>query len=105
MHLNQKYYKQFFKDNYGKEDVLSKEEKAQPIELEWEDEDSFWLSTPNPKEGKKPIKLRVDIRVLPEKLVQACKVGAARGEPNNSPDLPPPVGRLKFSLNPFAMLA
>ena len=85
--------------------MLAKDEKALPIELEWADEDSFWLSTPNPKEGKKPIKIRLDIRVLPEKLVKACAVGAARGEPNNSPSLPPPVGRLKFSLNPFAMLA
>ena len=79
MHLNKKYYNQFFKENYGKQDVLSKEEKAQPIELGWDDEDSFWLSTPNPKEGKKPIKIRLDIRVLPDKLVKACPVGAARG--------------------------
>lgn len=32
------------------------------------------------------------------------KVGDARQEPNHSPFLPPPVGRLSLSLNPFKML-
>lgn len=104
-HLNQKYYKQFFRENYNKVDVLDQVVQAEPLELEWEDEDSFWLTTPNPEAGKKPIRIRIDVRILPEKLSQASKVGEARGEPNNSPDLPPPVGRMKLSLNPFAMLA
>ena len=32
-------------------------------------------------------------------------VGVARKEPNHSPFLPPPVGRLNLSLNPFKMLS
>jgi hypothetical protein len=32
------------------------------------------------------------------------KVGGGRTEPNNTPYLPPPVGRLEWSLNPFKML-
>ena len=32
-------------------------------------------------------------------------MGEARQEPNHSPFLPPPVGRLSFSLNPFKMLS
>lgn len=35
---------------------------------------------------------------------EANKVGEARQEPNHSPFLPPPVGRISFSLNPFKML-
>ena len=31
------------------------------------------------------------------------KVAGGRSEPNNNPFLPPPVGRLKFTLNPFVM--
>ena len=31
-------------------------------------------------------------------------VGSGRAEPNHSPFLPPPVGRISFSLNPFTML-
>ena len=34
---------------------------------------------------------------------EANKVGEARQEPNHSPFLPPPVGRLSFSLNPWKM--
>ena len=34
---------------------------------------------------------------------EANKVGEARQEPNHSPFLPPPVGRLSFSLNPLKM--
>jgi hypothetical protein len=30
-------------------------------------------------------------------------VGAGRNNPNHSPFLPPPVGRLKFSWNPFVL--
>lgn len=33
------------------------------------------------------------------------KVGDGRNEPNVMPYLPPPVGRIEFSLNPFKMLA
>ena len=32
------------------------------------------------------------------------KVGDARSEPNHSPYLPAPTGRLEFSFNPFKML-
>ena len=32
------------------------------------------------------------------------KVGDARSEPNHSPYLPPPPGRISFTLNPIKML-
>lgn len=35
---------------------------------------------------------------------EANKVGDGRNDPNVNPFLPPPVGRLKFTLNPFAMI-
>lgn len=38
-------------------------------------------------------------------MADSNKVGDARSEPNHSPFLPPPVGRISFSLNPFKMLA
>jgi len=36
-------------------------------------------------------------------LAEANKVGEARQEPNVNPFLPPPLGRLSFSLNPLKM--
>jgi hypothetical protein len=34
---------------------------------------------------------------------EANKVGDARSEPNHSPTLPPPEGRIKLTANPFEM--
>ena len=58
----------------------------------------------NDTEKKKPIELKLDIRVVPKGFAETNKVGAARGDPNVEPTLPEPEGRFKLSLNPFAML-
>jgi hypothetical protein len=49
--------------------------------------------------------LRIDVRLYPLKEAEANPVGAARNDANMEPYLPPPVGRLEFSLNPFKMLS
>ena len=71
--------------------------------MEFEDEDSFWLSVHTAK-SEKPIKIRLDIRVLPGADALSQKVGDARSEPNNSPYLPSPIGRMQLSLNPITIL-
>ena len=71
--------------------------------IEFKDDDTFVLTTKS-KEGK-PVKIRLDLRILPVHIAKNMEVGAARQEPNNSPYLPPPVGRIQFTLNPFKMLA
>lgn len=38
------------------------------------------------------------IQIWPKDKATVMAVGAARSEPNTNPFLPPPVGRLKFSL-------
>lgn len=48
-------------------------------------------------------KIRIRVDILPKELAEKAEVGAARAEPNHSPNLPPPVGRLTLTLNPFAM--
>lgn len=73
----------------------------QGITLEFEDENSFWLTTV--KDGK-DIKIRLDIRILTQAHAIACPVGTARSEPNMDPFLMPPVGRIKFTTNPCKML-
>jgi len=80
-------------------------ENAPQLDIEFEDADAFWIKCKSTKkEQKKPIKLKLDLRILPVGLSKNCKVGDARSEPNNSPHLPAPTGRMTFSLNPFAML-
>ena len=48
--------------------------------------------------------MRVDIRLYPLSTAEANPVGSARNDANMEPYLPPPVGRMEFSLNPFKML-
>jgi hypothetical protein len=43
------------------------------------------------------------IQIWPKDKATVMAVGAARSEPNTNPFLPPPVGRLKFSWNPFVL--
>ena len=69
--------------------------------LEFRDDDSFILTTY--KDGK-DIKLRIDLRIVPMEMVKSKPVGPGRENPNMEPYLPPPIGRIQFSLNPCKML-
>jgi len=69
--------------------------------LEFREDGSFYLTTY--KDGK-AIKLRIDLRIMPAEVASKRQVGSGRENPNMEPYLPPPVGRIQFSLNPFKML-
>ena len=58
------------------------------------------------KTGKKTKagKVRLQIDVLPKQYADKNKVGEARQEPNHSPFLKPPEGRLELSMDPLKML-
>lgn len=43
----------------------------------------------------------VSMELVPQEKAKTQPVGQGRSAPNNSPYLPPPAGRLSFSLNPF----
>lgn len=46
----------------------------------------------------------VSLEIVPHDVAVKNPVGQGRSSPNNSPYLPPPAGRLSFSLNPFKVL-
>eukprot|EP00903_Cladosiphon_okamuranus_P014837 g13738.t1 len=48
-------------------------------------------------------KLLISLELLPKENADAQPVGSGRNEPNQNPYLPPPAGRMKFSLNPFRL--
>ncbi|CAM9603592.1 unnamed protein product [Heterosigma akashiwo] len=50
-------------------------------------------------------KVCLSISIYPKDQANAQPVGFGRSAPNMNPYCPPPVGRLKFSLNPFSMLS
>ena len=74
--------------------------------MEWKDDSTFWLPM-NAKNDKGQIEnngyVRVQMDIVPADYAEKNKVGAAREEPNANPFLPPPIGRLSFSLNPCKM--
>jgi len=90
--LNKKFY-----------DALIKEKMPEGMSLEFRGADeSFILSVE--KDGKKPIKVRLDLRIFPGEDAKANPVGADRSEPNINPYLNAPEGRIQLSWNPFTML-
>lgn len=50
-------------------------------------------------------KVFIQFELLPQALAHERVAGHGRADPNRFPELPGPVGRMKFSLNPFAMLS
>ena len=56
------------------------------------------------KDGKKGGRVLCSLEVMPQWYADLHPVGKGRDQPNQNPYLPPPVGRIKFTLNPFKML-
>lgn len=79
--LNKDYYNAFLKQKAKKD-----------FQIEFKDDDSFVLTTRD-KDGK-AVKIRCDLRIIPIAIAKTTEVGDGRNEPNNSPYLPPPVGRI-----------
>ena len=74
--------------------------------IEWDkDGESFWIYLLGKdddtvvKRGK--VLVRIDISSMV--WAEAHKIGSARDDPNIEPYLPPPIGRLHFSINPCDM--
>ena len=87
---------------------LTEEEKRPFGEIEFltkdDDEEGikFWVQCY--KDGKKGGRVMCSLEIIPQWKARMNQVGKGRDEPNLDPYLPPPVGRLSFTLNPFKML-
>lgn len=99
LRIDKKYY-----ENY------MRKEGDEPLEFD-KDGESFWLPMRQVETDKKKgtkttkdnghVKVRIDITT--KEFAEKNKVGSARDDPNTEPYLPPPVGRIHFTLNPFEM--
>ena len=94
---------------------LSKEEKETLGEIEFlspeDDEDGikFWVQCYKGRKesgvrGEKSGRVMCSLEIFPKKIADLDVVGKGREEPNVNPYLPPPVGRIQFTLNPFKMM-
>lgn len=90
-HFNQKYYESR-KDQDSYKDTV----------IEFKNDSTFYLI--KELDGKQ-IKIALDLRILSDAAAKETPVGESRSEPNFEPYLAPPMGRIKFSLNPMTMLA
>ena len=67
------------------------------------DSDEYQISKHDHNEHKdiKMGSIFYSVQIWPKDKALAMPAGAARNEPNSNPFLPPPVGRMKWTLNPF----
>jgi hypothetical protein len=103
-HLERKAYENTFKprmDESSHKPFYGPENKAEEKDGVIKDDTCFWLTS---MVGEVPVKVCIDLRVVPPDYAEKNPVGKARSEPNNEPNLPQPLGRFKLSMNPFAML-
>lgn len=81
--------------------------KKEGFDFEFKDDQSFWVPVQSMNTETKQMEqngfVRIQLEIVPKDYAEDNKVGAAREEPNANPFLPPPVGRVFFSLNPCVM--
>ena len=92
--LNKDYYKSLPKEK----------QTLTNIEFIKEDDniDKFWIQLE--KQGKKGGRVLCSLEIVPKWYAELHPVGKGRDEPNMNPYLPPPVGRIQFTWNPFKIL-
>ena len=72
----------------------------------YKDDNSFWVPVRGKDKDGKMVeggKVRIQVDIYPKAMAVQNKVGEARQEPNHSPFLPPPIGRISFTMNPLKM--
>jgi hypothetical protein len=97
--LNKKYYDDVIKPKY--EGKKNKKWKFDP-----KDENKIWLQMWGKNKKGNPEKrgeIGVKIDIMPQGSADKNPVGKARDNPNHSPQLPQPEGRLELSFNPIKM--
>ena len=86
---------------YGAIEFMDKKDDEEGIK--------FWVQCFKGKkeasgEGEQGGRVLCSLDIVPKDVADAEPLGAGREEPNTNPHLPPPVGRLEFTLNPFKMV-
>ena len=104
LQLNREYYHGLTLDekkSLGEIEFLSQEDDEDGIK--------FWVQCYKGKkeaagQGEKSGRVMCSLEILPKKYAEIDKVGKGRDNPNVNPYLPPPFGRIEFTLNPFKMM-
>jgi hypothetical protein len=94
--LMKKYYEDHLKDMSDWKDKITS----------WEDKYSFWIDLFEAEGESKKLggSVRMRIEIVPKHDALENPLGEGRNEPNTDPFLPPPEGRIEFSMDPLKML-
>ena len=93
--LTREYFSTFKKNNdYNFIEFLQKDED--------ETGEKFWIQME--KSGKKGGRVLCSLEIVPDWYAEYHPVGKGRESPNVDPYLPPPVGRVTFTMNPIKCL-
>jgi hypothetical protein len=104
--INQSYFEQYMQNDVDPEKKITFKKTVNNLTNKEELDGSFWIPMESKtKEGELENNgwVRIQIDILPKTYAETNPVGSARDDPNVEPYLPPPVGRLFFSLNPWTM--
>jgi len=94
------------------EHLLTQDSLLAAVKDEEVEEAKLWVPLQRPKradrsqfgnDGSTPPELLITVQMVPAFELDKLPAGAGRSEPNANPVLPKPIGRLHFTLNPFAM--
>ena len=96
LQLNEDYYSCLPKEQQKMSNVIFAEKEEE------EDSYKFWVQLE--KQGKKGGRVLCSLEIVPQWYAELHPVGKGRDEPNMNPYLPPPIGRIKFTWNPFKIL-
>ena len=97
------------KDDADDEDTKEFIQSIKAMTGLWDEDppDSSWYKIEKTDHnGGKPTpmgQICYSVQIWPKEKAVLMPVGSGRNEPNTNPFLPPPVGRLKFSWNPFVL--
>lgn len=75
--------------------------------IQFEEEEKFWINCTREDENGNQVAsggVLCSLEILPMWKAEQVQVGSGRDEPNCNPFLPPPTGRIVFSLNPFVLI-
>jgi otoferlin len=99
VYMTKQYYDSYLNKEHAK--------KFAGLKIKYDgDKTTFWIDTKkkNAKgEIKETGKIRIQIDVFPKEQAEKNKVGEARQDPNHSPFLKPPEGRLELTMDPLKM--
>jgi len=92
--------------NFEAESAFTTDRTVKVYAKDSKNNEKFWIKCEKSKGAKLEDcgKILVSFEIVPKELATLCPVGHGRSSPNQNPFLPPPIGRIHWSWNPFTLI-